>query len=148
MNSQTYAFGIRDLVKTYAGSRFQGSKRHCSPDQDPQHCSPNCDKMRNTKTGITNKHPGSTTLVSTDFILINNHEMTLRVSKTYLGMNRGHGIHRRHGGGNGDGVGGGDVVRPNRSFIFHLHTAARGLFQDDRSQQKEGDGCTKVFCNT
>ncbi len=29
---------IRDPVKTYSGSRIQGSKRHRIPDPDPQHC--------------------------------------------------------------------------------------------------------------
>jgi hypothetical protein len=29
---------IRDLEKTYSGSRIQGSKRHRLPDPDPQHC--------------------------------------------------------------------------------------------------------------
>jgi hypothetical protein len=29
--------GIRDLEKTYSGSRIQGSKRHRIPDPDPQH---------------------------------------------------------------------------------------------------------------
>ncbi len=28
---------IRDLEKTYSGSRIQGSKRHQMPDPDPQH---------------------------------------------------------------------------------------------------------------
>jgi hypothetical protein len=28
---------IRDLEKTYSGSRIQGSKRHRIPDPDPQH---------------------------------------------------------------------------------------------------------------
>jgi hypothetical protein len=35
-SSQKYGFGIRDLEKTYSGSRIQGSKRHRIP--DPQHC--------------------------------------------------------------------------------------------------------------
>ncbi len=29
---------IRDLEKTYSGSRIQGSERHRIPDPDPQHC--------------------------------------------------------------------------------------------------------------
>ncbi len=29
---------IRDLEKTFSGSRIQGSKRHWIPDPDPQHC--------------------------------------------------------------------------------------------------------------
>ncbi len=36
--SKIYRFGIRDPVKTYSGSRIQGSKRHRIPDPDPQHC--------------------------------------------------------------------------------------------------------------
>ncbi len=61
-------------------------------------------------------------------------------------MNRGPAIYRRHGGANGDGVGGGDVV--GGRLIFHLHTAASGLVNDDRRQHMEGDGFTNVFCNT
>jgi hypothetical protein len=33
--SQKYVFGIRDLEKTYFGSRIQGSKKHRIPDPDP-----------------------------------------------------------------------------------------------------------------
>ncbi len=36
LSSQKYEFGIRDLEKTYSGSRIQWSKRHRIP--DPQHC--------------------------------------------------------------------------------------------------------------
>ncbi len=35
-SSQKYGLGIRDLEKTYSGSRIQGSKRHRIPDL--QHC--------------------------------------------------------------------------------------------------------------
>jgi hypothetical protein len=37
LSSQKYGSGIRDTEKTYYGSRIQGSKRHQTPDPDPQH---------------------------------------------------------------------------------------------------------------
>jgi hypothetical protein len=58
-------FGIRDLEKTYSGSRIQGSKRHRIPDPDPQHCRIQCfidlkKKCGSRQTNITESVANST----------------------------------------------------------------------------------------